>query len=304
MDESVTSQTVGCAASGPAAPVVVPPAQTPDLSAPQVCDAQPHACAGHTLEQHGDREIVSLFGLQIDALRLDAAVTRLRRWVESKEGTCRYVVTPNVDHLVMLRGHRLFQAAYREASMVVADGLPLVLASRMFRKPIPERVAGSDLVPALLAAADSVCPLKVFLLGAAPGVADRAARRMHDKYPHVRVAGTYSPPLGFEHDHGENTAILDRIGAAEPDVVIIGLGAPKQELWVHTHRQRMATPVAICAGATIDFLAGEKKRAPRWVQKIGLEWCHRMFTDPRRLVRRYARDAWVFPQLLWHEMFQ
>ncbi len=253
------------------------------------------------LQKQATYGTVSLFGLDIDAIPMQEAVTRLCRWIAERDGCCRYVVTPNVDHLVLLRDNQRLQGAYRDASLVVADGLPLVLASRLFRKPIPERVAGSDLVPALFAAANRQHSMRVFLLGAAPGVAERAAQRIESAWPHVRVTGIYSPPLGFEDNESENRQILERIAHEQPDVLIVGLGAPKQELWVHAHQQRIQATVALCAGATIDFLAGHKQRAPRWVQKIGLEWCHRMLTDPRRLVRRYARDAWVFPQLIWNE---
>jgi N-acetylglucosaminyldiphosphoundecaprenol N-acetyl-beta-D-mannosaminyltransferase len=160
------------------------------------------------------------------------------------------------------------------------------------------------LVPALFASADDRHPIRVFLLGAAPGVADRAARRVESTWPNVEVVGTYSPPLGFEKDDYENRQILDRIAVAGPDVLIVGLGAPKQELWVHKHRLHIEATVAVCAGATIDFLAGEKKRAPVWMQRLGLEWFFRMLSDPRRLVRRYARDAWVFPQLIAKELLR
>ncbi len=249
-----------------------------------------------------EQNTVTLFGLDIDAVPIEAAVNRLHQWIARRNLDCRYVVTPNVDHLVLLRDNPPFQTAYREASLVVADGLPLVLVSRIFGKHIPERVAGSDLVPALFDAADPRRPLRVFLLGAAPGVAERAAQRIECSWPDVRVAGTYSPPLGFEQNQQENLKILERIAYQRPDVLVVGLGAPKQELWVHTHQRQIQASVVFCAGATIDFLAGEKKRAPSWIQKMGLEWCHRMLTDPRRLVPRYARDAWVFPQLVWNEI--
>ncbi len=278
------------------------------------------------LQKQTPDTIVDLFGLHIDAISIDDAVRRLSDWIAQYDGNCRYVVTPNVDHLVQLHGNEPFQATYRDASLVVADGLPLVLAGRMLGKPIPERVAGSDLVPALFAAADREADgntdtdadkdagadadadtdakhtMSVFLLGAAPGVAQRAAVNIESTWPAVHVTGFHSPPLGFEQDEYENQRILDKIRLADPDVLVIGLGAPKQELWVHTHRQNIRAKVAFCAGATIDFLAGDKRRAPRWVQKLGLEWCHRMLSDPRRLAGRYARDAWVFPQLVWHEM--
>ncbi len=247
---------------------------------------------------------VDLFGIRIDAVSLDQAVERLSQWIEQPDGQCHYVVTPNVDHLVQLRGNSAFQATYRDAALVVADGLPLVLASRWFGKPLPERVAGSDLVPALFDTAVSTRPLRVFLLGAAPGVAERAAQRMAQRWPHVHVSGLDSPPLGFQHDANQNARIVQMIRQAAPDLLVVGLGAPKQELWVHQHQNQIAAPVALCAGATIDFLAGERHRAPRWIQKCGLEWCHRMLSDPRRLVRRYAHDACVFPQLLWQQWRQ
>ena len=105
----------------------------------------------------------------------------------------------------------------------------------------------------------------------------------------------------FEKDYEENQRILQLIEQAEPDLLVVGLGAPKQELWVHAHRDRLHAKVALCVGATIDFLAGEKARAPRWMRRMRLEWLHRLLSEPRRLAKRYARDAWVFPQLVWGE---
>lgn len=244
---------------------------------------------------------ISLFGIELDAVRMHEAIERLFGWIESPDGRCRYVVTPNVDHTVMLQHHEGLRQAYGEASLILADGHPVVFASRLLRKPLPERVPGSDLVPRLFAAARSERPLRVFLLGAAPGVGQRAAKNIEQRWPAVQVVDTYSPPLGFERDDVENAHILERIAAVNPDVLVVGLGAPKQELWVHRHRSSLRASVALCVGATIDFLAGEKTRAPRWIQRLGLEWCHRMLSEPRRLVKRYAHDAWVFPQLVWRE---
>ena len=126
-----------------------------------------------------------------------------------------------------------------------------------------------------------------------PGVGERAAKRIAEQWPHVIVVGTYSPPMRFERDEAENRRILERISLARPDALIVGFGAPKQELWVHTWREQIDASVVLCAGATIDFLAGEKKRAPNWMRGVGLEWLHRCLTEPRRLVKRYARDAVV-----------
>lgn len=248
----------------------------------------------------------ALFGIQIDAVEMRQAVAQIRDWVHQR-GTCRFVVTPNVDHIVMLQTNEAFRQAYSEADLVLADGWPVVWAARKLGQPLPGLVPGSDLVPALFRAASESClnadapPLRVFLLGAAPGVASRAARRIERDWPGVEVVGEYSPPMGFEHDSRETTFILDQIGNAKPDVLVVGLGAPKQELWVHRHQRRIQTSVALCVGATIDFLAGQRRRAPLWLRRTKLEWLHRMLSEPRRLIGRYARGAWVFPGLVWRE---
>lgn len=247
---------------------------------------------------------VLMFGIEIDAVNMAEAVAVLGQWTRGTgpaDSICRYVVTPNVDHIVMLQEHAGLRAAYASASLVLADGWPVVAASRWLRKPLPQRVAGSDLVPGLFGAADNSRPLRTYLLGAAPGVAARAVNNIHVRWPAVQVVGVDSPPLGFEHDRQQNELILSRIAAVEPDLLIVGFGAPKQELWVHAHRGRLRAKVAICAGATIDFLAGEKRRAPGWMRRCGLEWLHRLASEPRRLARRYFRDAVIFPRLVWRE---
>ena len=244
---------------------------------------------------------VQLFGMDIDPLTMEEALSNIEHWITQRDGACRYVVTPNVQHSVLVQEHAGLRAAYADAGLVLADGLPVVLASRLLKRRLPGRVAGSDLVPALFSSASAEKPLRVFLLGAAPGVATRAATHIAQRWPAVKTVGTYSPPLGFEFDDQENARILKLVETAAPDVLVIGLGAPKQELWIHRHRQQIAAPVALCVGATIDFLAGEKRRAPQWMQRAGLEWLHRCASEPRRLAKRYARDAVIFPQLVWRQ---
>jgi N-acetylglucosaminyldiphosphoundecaprenol N-acetyl-beta-D-mannosaminyltransferase len=244
---------------------------------------------------------VRLFGVEIDAVRMSEAVAQLLAWIGQDGGACRYVVTPNVDHAVLLQERPELRQAYAAASLVLADGAPVVLASRLLSRPLPERVAGSDLVPKLFDAANARGPLKVYLLGGMPGVAERAAANIAAKWPHVEVVGTASPPFGFERDAQRSSQLLEEISLVRPDILLVGLGAPKQELWVYEHREMIAARVALCIGATIDFLAGERKRAPIWMRHAGLEWLYRLLSEPRRLWRRYARDAWLFPQLVWRE---
>ena len=243
---------------------------------------------------------IKLFGHEIDVVNMSQAVDRVMGWVR-EDGPCRYVVTPNLDHMVMLQSSHPLCAAYDDADLVIADGWPLVMAAKVLGKPLPERVAGSDLVPAVFASADESRKLRVFLLGAAEGVAERAASMIHDRWPNVEVVDTYSPPLGFEKKDSENFRILRRIAAVTPDVVVVGLGAPKQENWVHKHRKLIKAKAVLCAGATIDFLAGEQKRAPRWVQAVYCEWLYRLLNEPGRLWKRYFHDALVFPQLMAQE---
>lgn len=255
----------------------------------------------------GERRAVRLFGITVDALTMREAVDVVLGWTRGgREPFCHFVVTPNVDHAVIFQTSEPLRAAYAAASLVLADGAPVVVASRLLRRALPERVPGSDLVPALFkrVAAEfsgSGQPIRVFLLGAAPGVAERAAANIATRWPGVEVVGTLSPPLGFERDASENERILAAIAAAQPDLLLVGFGAPKQELWTHAHAARIDARAALCIGATIDFLGGEKRRAPRWMRRLGIEWIHRLSTEPRRLAKRYLRDAWIFPRLVWRD---
>ena len=144
-----------------------------------------------------------LFGVEIDAVRMNEAVDRIFRWIDQPQDQCQFVVTPNVDHTVLLRENEQLRNAYRDSGMVLADGHPVVLAARFLGKPLPERVPGSDLVPRVFSAADDRTPITTFLLGAANGIADTAAENIESKWENVYVTGTYSPPIGFENDTAE-----------------------------------------------------------------------------------------------------
>lgn len=245
---------------------------------------------------------INLFGIAIDNLTMDQTVKTIATWIDASASTCRYVVTPNVDHIVKLNVDHAFKKAYAEASLVVADGKPVVLASRLLGKPLPGTVPGSDLVPALFDYFDAANkPLQVFLLGALPGVAEKAASHINAKWSNVHVVGLFSPEFGFEKSESTSLHIAKLLNDANPDLVVFGVGAPKQEIWANQYAQHIHAKVILCVGATIDFIAGEKARAPVWVRKIGMEWLHRMLTEPRRLFKRYFYDALVFPQLVFKE---
>jgi len=240
----------------------------------------------------------ALFGFHFDSLTLAKASQKVLELVDI-QGTGHYVVTPNVDHAVILSKRPELAEIYDCAALVVADGLPIIWASRWLGKSLPERVAGSDLVPAVFASAQR--RLNVYLLGARPGVAQKAADKIETQYANIRVVGTQSPPLGFEKNSRTNDEAVKLVADAAPDILILGLGAPKQELWAFRERHRLGAKIIICAGATIDFLAGERVRAPRWCQRFGLEWAYRALEEPTRMVPRYAADIVTFPRLLAKE---
>lgn len=247
--------------------------------------------------------VVEIGYAHIDNLNFDEAIAAILALREKNRPS--YVVTPNADHIVNLEDDIEFQAVYEKASLQFADGMPLVWGSKVLGTPIKERVAGSDLMPALCAKAAEL-GLSVFLLGAPPGVADIAAQKLVEKHPNIKIAGTYSPPFGFEKNDDENDKIIDMLNAAKADLVFIGLGSPKQEKWIYRHRKRLDKGVFVCIGATISFIAGVEKRAPVLMQKTGTEWLFRLLQDPKRLAKRYAKDtmiAWVLAKTWQKERF-
>lgn len=246
---------------------------------------------------------VRMFGISLDRITMHDAVQGLLGQLERAERHSHMVVTPNTDHVVMLQSRPDFQAAYQRAFMVVADGNPVVWASRLLGRSLPETVPGSDLVPALLSALPKrTHKVKVFLFGAGPGVALRAMDAIHLKWGNtVEVVGALSPEFGFESNEVASHNYAQQIAASQADVLLVGLGAPKQELWSLKHQAQLNVKLVMCVGATIDFLAGEKQRSPKWMQRVGLEWLYRMCQEPRRLVKRYAKDGVVFPLLVVKE---
>lgn len=245
---------------------------------------------------------IRLFGANIDLLNMHDTVNLISDWFAQPQKDCHFVVTPNVDHIVKLQTDIGLQKAYKEAALIVTDGRPVVWAANLLGVNIPGTVPGSDLVPALFEHAQiNQQPLTVFLLGAMPGVADRARDVIHATWPMVRVVGTLSPDYGFEKKPEVSKFICEAVNNSGADLLVIGLGAPKQELWITQYASEISVKVALCVGATIDFIAGEKSRAPMWMQKVGLEWLHRMLSEPKRLAKRYIVDAIIFPKLIFNE---
>lgn len=205
------------------------------------------------------------------------------------------LVTPNLDHMVKLQTDPDFYAAYRDAEWVVCDSRILRLCSHLLPHALPEAIPGSSFFPRFYQyhAADPDC--RIFLLGAAPGVGEKAMGMINESVGRQLVVGAYSPPYGFEKEAAETDRIVDIINASGATVVLVGLGAPKQEKWIHRYRSLMpGVKQWMALGATIDFEAGNIQRAPQWIQKICMEWFYRFLKEPRRMFRRYFIDDPVF----------
>jgi len=235
--------------------------------------------------------------LAIDRVTLSTAIDEIDALVAAGRGGM--VATPNVDHVVVAERREDFREAYATADLVLADGMPIVWASRLLGAPLPEKVSGSDLVfPLMERAAER--GWRVFLLGAGPGIAEAAAESLRRK-PGVEVVGTAAPHVrcGQGEDDPEGDAAAGVIRAARPQLLLVAFGAPKQELWMHKHRVDLSPAVMVGVGASLDFLAGRVRRAPRWVSRAGFEWLWRLVREPRRLWRRYLVDDPRFLGVLW-----
>jgi len=237
-------------------------------------------------------EKVNLCGVDIHCCTLEQATEFVINYAKNR-GTPASVVTPNAHHLVILQKDEAFRDIYRESVLVVADGVPLVWASRFLGQPLPERVNGTDLFEKTCAVAAKE-GLKVFFLGGRPGAADAAAHILRNRYPILQICGTYCPPFGFEKDQKQleklNRAILD----CDPDILYVGLGAPKQEKWIHAHSRALGVPISLGIGVSFELISGMVKRAPIWMQKFSLEWFFRLIMEPRRLWRRYLVTNTIF----------
>lgn len=230
---------------------------------------------------------IKFMNTNIDNLTMAETLHEIDKLIQKEN--CSYVVTPNVDHIVRLEKDEELQKVYKNASLILTDGKPLIWISKWYKTPIKEKISGSDLFP-------RVCQLAanknytMYLLGAAEGVADTAARNLMKKYPGLNIVGTYSPPFGFEKNEQEMNKIKTQIQDVHPDILIVGLGCPKQEKFMYYHCKELGVPISFGLGASIDFEAGNIKRAPKWMSNHGLEWLYRFSKEPKRLFKRYFVD--------------
>ncbi len=209
-----------------------------------------------------------------------------------KEGV---VFTLNPDHCYHLQRHREFYEAYRQADYITSDSKYVYWGLKLIGRPIPEKVSGSDIVPQFCDFHAKNLDTKVFYLGAAPGIAEKARQRTNARCGREIAVGAHSPSMKFVTDEKEIEEVVQIINRSGATAVIVGLGAPKQEIWIQKHKHRMpGVKIWMGVGATIDYEADAVKRAPRWMTRNGLEWLYRITTEPKRYWRRYFRDMEYF----------
>lgn len=242
-----------------------------------------------------------LFGVPIADVTMDETVDLIDRFIAigRRDRRTFQVATPNVDFLVKAQEQPAVHRILRRGDLCIADGAPIVWASRMLGVPVRERVAGSDLVPRLVERSE-VTGAKVHVFGSSPDVAERALAMMSDLHPTARF--TFDPGPAIVDPDDVNAEVLDGICDIDPDILCVALGNPKQERFIARHRDRLGVPVMIGVGGSLDMLTGERRRAPEWMQRAGLEWVFRAAQEPGRLGPRYAHDLRVFGPRLAREL--
>jgi N-acetylglucosaminyldiphosphoundecaprenol N-acetyl-beta-D-mannosaminyltransferase len=230
---------------------------------------------------------VSILGVRVDDVTYQEALARIGRYIEG--GGVHQVATVNVEFIMQARRNPVFWDVLAQASLCVPDSVGVMWAARRQGRPLRQRVAGVDLVEKI-AAQGAAHGWRIYFLGAAPGVAEQAATVLGQRYPGFKVAGCYA---GSPRP-GEDDEIVGWVRAARPDVLLVAYGAPKQDLWIARNQARIGVPVAMGVGGSFDYIAGAVQRAPRWMQRAGLEWLYRLLKEPWRLRRQMA-----IPHFMW-----
>jgi N-acetylglucosaminyldiphosphoundecaprenol N-acetyl-beta-D-mannosaminyltransferase len=226
----------------------------------------------------------SVLGTLVDALQIPDVIAPMRDWIMQRDA-CRYIGVAGMHGIMEARHNAEFKRALAEADLVVPDGMPLIWIGRFQGHVLSRRVYGPELMLEFCRGS-ALEGWRHFLYGGESGVPERLAKFLTEACPGIRIAGAYSPPFRPPTTE-EDAVIVEMINQADADVLWVGLSTPKQELWMHQHRQQLRVPVIVGVGAAFDFLTSRKKQAPAWMRDNGLEWFHRLLQEPRRLWRRY-----------------
>ncbi|HYD32271.1 MAG TPA: WecB/TagA/CpsF family glycosyltransferase [Azospirillaceae bacterium] len=249
------------------------------------------------------RSNTNILGYAIDSGGIEAAISDA--WTLVKDGQSgRYMACANPHSLVEARRDTAFASALRQADILLPDGTGIILAARLLGRPLHERVAGFEFFQGLSERAERHGGLSYFFLGSTDEVLSLITHRLARDFPSIRVAGTYSPPFRDQFTDEDNEAILKAVNQSGADVLWVGMTAPKQEKWILAHRERLQVPFCGAIGAVFDFYAGTRKRAPRWICRLGLEWLPRLLREPARLWRRNFVSSPLFLAMVFAEMIR
>lgn len=228
-----------------------------------------------------------LLNTYVNNVDIEEALSAIEELIADKKKS--YIVEVNVDVVMKIEDDCYLKKIVDNADMTLVDGKPLIWISKWHKSPIKAKISGSDLVPLLCESARDK-GYSIFIIGGKNGVAEKAKENLERYLPGIKIVGTYSPAFGFENDEVELDKINKKISDANPDLLIVCFGCPKQEKWIYENYKKYCAKVSICAGATVDFLAGNVKRAPKWMSEHGFEWLYRFIQEPKRMFKRYFID--------------
>ena len=238
---------------------------------------------------------VNILGVQISSITNDDLLAAFTSNILHKEKK-QVCITPVNSVLAAVKSEQV-KTIYNNADYVLCDGMPLKWASSFLNTPIKERITGLDLLPNLVKLC-SKNDFSIFLLGASPGVGDKLKDIILNQYPQAKIVGVYVPPFMTTFTTEENNTIISAVNAASPDVLLVSLTAPKQDIWIANNKDALNATLLVGIGGAFEVMAGLAKRAPKWVQKAGLEWLYRFIQEPKRLFRRYFIQAPLFIPLI------
>lgn len=232
----------------------------------------------------------------VNNMDMEETIQTIDSFIQQKKRS--YIVAINVDVVIKIEQDAYLKRITDQADMVLVDGKPLIWISKLHKRPVKAKISGSDLVPKLCEKAAEK-GYTIFIIGGKDGIAEQAKRKLEKQLSGIKIVGTYAPPYGFEKDKNELDKINRLISDVHPDLLIGCFGCPKQEKWIYENYKKYDATVSVCAGATVDFLAGNIRRAPGWMSDHGLEWFYRFTQEPKRMFKRYFVDDIKIVSLMW-----
>ncbi len=232
----------------------------------------------------------------VNNMDMEETIQTIDSFIQQKKRS--YIVAINVDVVIKIEQDAYLKRITDQADMVLVDGKPLIWISKLYKRPVKAKISGSDLVPKLCEKAAEK-GYTIFIIGGKDGIAEQAKRKLEKQLSGIKIVGTYAPPYGFEKDKNELDKINQMISDVHPDLLIGCFGCPKQEKWIYENYKKYDATVSVCAGATVDFLTGNIRRAPGWMSDHGLEWFYRFTQEPKRMFKRYFVDDIKIVSLMW-----